>query len=131
MQALAWLPAARRIRVFLSSGDNSTEQIGNGMLSKRVIVVESIIYRNFSHGCPIKKNHNALRGTHKPLQRTLVGDAYWHQQAYYDEQHSRYQDDVVYTPVRDKFIMQIVLTALIFLHIPAVPLAYSHKSNTP
>ncbi len=35
------------------------------------------------------------------------------------------------TPVRDKFIMQIVLTALIFLHIPAVPLAYSHKSNMP
>ena len=33
------------------------------------------------------------------------------------------------TPVRDKFIIQIVLTALIFLHIPAVPLAYSHKSR--
>ena len=37
----------------------------------------------------------------------------------------------IYTPVPDKFIMQIVLTVLIFLHIPAVPLAYSHKSNTP
>ena len=35
------------------------------------------------------------------------------------------------TPVRDKFIIQIVLTALIFLHIPAAPLAYSHKSNMP
>ena len=35
------------------------------------------------------------------------------------------------TPIRDKFIIQIVLTALIFLHIPAVPLAYSHKSNMP
>ena len=35
------------------------------------------------------------------------------------------------TPVRNKFIMQIVLTALIFPHIQAVPLAYSHKSNMP
>ena len=37
----------------------------------------------------------------------------------------------IYTPVRDKFIMQIVLVALIFLHIQAVPPAYSHKSNMP
>ena len=47
-------------------------------------------------GCPIKKNYNALIGTHKRLQRILVGDAYWLQQAYYGGQHSRYQDDVVY-----------------------------------
>ena len=33
------------------------------------------------------------------------------------------------TLVRDKFSMKIILTALIFLHIPAVPHAYSHKSN--
>ena len=39
--------------------------------------------------------------------------------------------DIIDTPVRDKFIIQIVLTALIFLHIPAAPLAYSHKSNMP
>jgi hypothetical protein len=35
------------------------------------------------------------------------------------------------TPVRDKFIMQIALFALIFLYIQAVPLTYSHKSNMP
>ena len=36
---------------------------------------------------------------------------------------------ILYTPVRDKLSMKIVLTALIFLHIPAVPPAYSQKSN--
>ena len=33
------------------------------------------------------------------------------------------------TRVRDKFSMQIILTALTFPHIQAVPPAYSHKSN--
>ena len=36
---------------------------------------------------------------------------------------------ILYTPVQDKLSMKIVLTALIFLHIPAVPPAYSQKSN--
>ena len=34
-----------------------------------------------------------------------------------------------FTPIRDKFSMQIVLTTLTFPYIQAVPQAYSHKSN--
>ena len=33
------------------------------------------------------------------------------------------------TPVRDKFSMKITLTVLTFRHVPAVPRAYSQKSN--
>ena len=36
----------------------------------------------------------------------------------------------IFTRVRDKLSMKIILTALIFLHIQAVPPAYSQKSNT-
>lgn len=49
-----------------------------------------------SGGCPLKKNYNALRGTHRRLQRTLVDAACWLRQAYYGEQHSRYQDNAAY-----------------------------------
>ena len=48
----------------------------------------------------------------------------------WNEEHED-DDSYIYTPVRDKFNMKIVLTALILLHILAVPLAYSHKSNMP
>jgi len=50
----------------------------------------------FRAACPLKKNYNALRGTHRHLQRTLVDAACWLRQAYYDEQHSRYQDNAAY-----------------------------------
>ena len=73
-----------------------------------------------------EESMSAYHSTRKRLQEFI-------QRKYHvsDLAFSQLTENFIYTPVRDKFNMKIVLTALILLHILAVPLAYSHKSNMP